>query len=541
MKTGKGKKIAIIGGALALVVLAAGLLALGSWRQNRTMLAGLETAAVQRGDLRITVDADGAVRSNQTALLMWKTSGTVDQVYFQLGDAVNAGAELASLDETSLPQAIILARVELINAQRQLDNLLQSSARQAQALKAVEDAQHALEDARDPTKAQAAAKEELAAAQKDLEEAERQLRILTKPPAQEAIDQAYANLLMAEKKLNDTLKTYRSIEHNVQRNPKTYWFFESRPLYQRILDSLEMKKAQDQRAYEESLKRYNNLQKPADPQDIAIAQAAVELAKAQAAQAERHWERVKDGAFPADLAVLEASLADAQRELERWRNGPNPDEVAAARARVEAAQAALSLPALAAPFTGKITDVSVKAGDKVAPGSLAFRLDDTAHLLVDVLVSEVDVNRIHEGQAAELTLDGAPGRTYHGVVTDTPDVGVDLQGVMSFPVTVEISDGDDALRPGMTAAVTLVVDEIKDALLVPNQALRFENGQRVVYVQRDGQFVPVQVKLGATSKDTSQVLEGDVQPGDTVLLNPSEALSGSGGIIRPRMLVRMMR
>ena len=93
----------------------------------------------------------------------------------------------------------------------------------------------------------------------------------------------------------------------------------------------------------------------------------------------------------------------------------------------------------------------------------------------------------------------------------------------------------------MTAAVTLVVDEIKDALLVPNQALRFENGQRVVYVQRDGQFVPVQVKLGATSKDTSQVLEGDVQPGDTVLLNPSEALSGGGGIIRPRMLVRMMR
>ena len=140
---------------------------------------------------------------------------------------------------------------------------------------------------------------------------------------------------MAEKKLNDTLKTYRSIEHNVKRNPKTYWFFESRDLYQRILNSLEIKKASDQRAYEESLKRYNNLQKPADPQDIAIAQAAVELAKAQAAQAERHWERVKDGSSPADLAVLEASLADAQRELERWRNGPNPDEVAAARARVK--------------------------------------------------------------------------------------------------------------------------------------------------------------------------------------------------------------
>jgi len=140
----------------------------------------------------------------------------------------------------------------------------------------------------------------------------------------------------------------------------------------------------------------------------------VELAKAQMAQAERHWERAKDGTNPADLAVLEASLADAQRELERWQNGPNPDEVAAARARVEAAQAALSLPRLEAPFAGQITSVSVKPGDNVAPGSLAFRLDDTSHLLVDVLVSEVDVNRIQEGQAAELTLDGIPGRTYHG-------------------------------------------------------------------------------------------------------------------------------
>ena len=244
------------------------------------------------------------------------------------------------------------------------------SARQAQALKAVEDAQHALEDAGDPTKAQAAAKEELAAAQKDLEEADRQLRILTKPPAQEAIDQAYANLLMAEKKLNDTLKTYRSIEHNVKRNPKTYLFFESRHLYQRILNSLELKKAQDQRAYEESLKRYNNLKAPADPDDVALAQAAVELAKAQVAQAERHWERVKDGASPVDLAVLEASLADAQRELERWRNGPNPDEVTAARARVEAAQAALSLPVL------EPGSIEAPVGEFEQPEVAAWRPDD---------------------------------------------------------------------------------------------------------------------------------------------------------------------
>ena len=256
----------------------------------------------------------------------------------------------------------------------------------------------------------------------------------------------------------------------------------------------------------------------------------MELAKAQAAQAERHWERVKDGASPADLAVLEASLADAQRELERWRNGPNPDEVAAARAHVEAAQAALSLPVLAAPFTGKITDVSVKVGDKVAPGSLAFRLDDTARLLVDVLVSEVDVNRIHEGQAAELTLDGASGRTYHGVVTKTPVVGVDLQGVTSFPVTVEISDGDDALRPGMTGSRhPWWWMRSRTPCCFPTRRCASKTGSAWCTCSGMGDSYGAG-EAGCDQQGHLQVLEGDVQPGDMVLLNPSEALSGSGGI-----------
>ena len=542
MRTRKGKRIAIFAGVLALVLLlVAGLLALGGLRQNQIALAGLETALLQRGDLQVTVDADGVVRSNQTALLAWKTSGTVDQVQVELGENVQAGQELSSLENTSLPQPVILAQVELINAQRQLDNLLLSTAQQAQAMKAVEDAQHALEDTRDPTKAQAAAMDKMAAAQKDLEAAERQLYILTRQPSQEALDQAQANLLLAEKVLKDTLKSYRSIEHRVNMNPKRYLFFESRALYRRILDSLEIKRVRDQRAYEELLKRYNNLKAPADPNDVALAQAALELAKAQMAQAERQWERVKEGSSPADLAVLEANLADAQRERIRWQDGPNPDEVVAARARVEAAEAALSLPRLNAPFAGQITSLSVKPGDNVSPGSLAFRLDDTSRMLVDVLVSEVDVNRIHAGQAAQLAFDGVPERVYNGVVVDVPAVGEEIQGVMSFPVQIEISDADEAIRPGMTAAVTLVVDEVKDALLIPNQALRFEDGQRVVYVQRDGQFIPVPVKLGATASDLSQVLDGDLQAQDQVLLNPSEALGEAGLSIRPRMLMRLQR
>ncbi len=517
----RGVKI-LIGFCLTLLLAGAVWFVLGRLRLAR---ADLETESVQRGDLKITVSADGFVRSNQSAVLAWKTSGTVERVLVRTGDHVVVGQALATLAETSLPQAVILARAEMIQAQRELDRLLESEIQRARALKAVDDARNLLEDARDPSRLQAAAWQELAAARRTLEDAERQLAILTRPVPQAALDQAAANLLMAERVLNRTLEDIRLYEQRVRKNPRNYMFWESRALYQQILEGLEQKRLRDQRAYEDSLRRYRQLQEPPNPNDVALAEAAVELAKAQVAHAERKWQRAKEGASPGDIAVLEAQLADALRELERWKEGPDPDQVQAAQARLEAARAAMRLPRLEAPFGGMITSVSIKPGDKVTPGSLAFRLDDTSRMLADVFVSEVDVNRVQPGQLVTLTFDGIPGKVYSGVVLDVSAVGEQVQGVVSFRVVVEIADADQAVRPGMTAAATMVVKEIKDALLVPNRALRFHEGQRVVYVLRDGQALPVPLTLGDASTEYTQVLAGDLRPGDLVIVSPLTELA----------------
>jgi HlyD family secretion protein len=99
-------------------------------------------------------------------------------------------------------------------------------------------------------------------------------------------------------------------------------------------------------------------------------------------------------------------------------------------------------------------------------------------------------------------------------------MGASVQGVVSFRVTVELDDADASVRPGLTAAVNLVVEEIEDVLLVPNRAVRVRDGDRVVYVLRDGlpQFVPI--RLGVSSETDSEVLDGDLQEGDLIILNP---------------------
>jgi len=96
-------------------------------------------------------------------------------------------------------------------------------------------------------------------------------------------------------------------------------------------------------------------------------------------------------------------------------------------------------------------------------------------------------------------------------------------------VTVELTDADALVKPGMTAAVTISVKEVQDALLVPNRAVRVVDSKRTVYLLQNGQPVAVEVRLGATSDTNSEVVGGDLKEGDLIILNPPSNAFGPGG------------
>lgn len=228
-----------------------------------------------------------------------------------------------------------------------------------------------------------------------------------------------------------------------------------------------------------------------------------------------------------DLALAKAKLDDARREYERLSGG-NTLDVAAAQARVDAAQATLNMAQVVAPFAGTVTEAHTLPGDQVGAGATAFRLDNLSSLLVDVKVSEVDINSISIGQTVTLTFDAILGRAYHGEVVEVTQAGTADQGVVNFTVTVELTDADSLVKPGMTAAVNIVVEEMQDVLLVPNRAVRLVDGERVVYLLVDGQPVKKDIRLGSSSDTMSVVTGGDVKEGDTVILNPPVEF-GPGG------------
>ncbi|MGB7114552.1 MAG: efflux RND transporter periplasmic adaptor subunit, partial [Anaerolineales bacterium] len=195
---------------------------------------------------------------------------------------------------------------------------------------------------------------------------------------------------------------------------------------------------------------------------------------------------------------------------------------------VAAAEATLKQAWIEAPFDGTITNAKPQPGDQVAPNMEAFRLDDLSRLLMDVEVSEVDINRIRVGQDVEISFDAILDKEYHGAVIEVDPVGTSNQGVVDFTVTVELTDADEGVKPGMTAAVNTIVEYLEDVLLVPNRAVRFVEGQRVVYILVDNQPSPVSITLGVSSDTMSEVLEGELQVGDLIVLNPPQEFDRNG-------------
>jgi HlyD family secretion protein len=222
-----------------------------------------------------------------------------------------------------------------------------------------------------------------------------------------------------------------------------------------------------------------------------------------------------------NLALKTSQLADAQREFDRLNNG-NMADIAAAQARVDAAQATLNLARVVSPFAGTVTEAHPLPGDQVGAGDTAFRLDNLSSLLVDVKVSEVDINNVTIGQPVSLTFDAILGKEYHGEVAEVTQAGTEDQGVVNFTVTVEVTHADSMVKPGMTAAVNVVVNEMQNVLLIPNRAVRVVNGQRVVHLLVDGKAVQKDISLGSSSDTMSVLASGDVKEGDTIILNPPD-------------------
>ena len=445
-------------------------LVLDNQNARKAAAAELQTVEVTRGELVAIIGATGTVRANQSAVLTWQTSGRVGTINVEVGEKVASETILAELVESSLPQNVILAQADLVEAQRSLDNLLNSNLNRARAQLNLANAKDAYERA------------VWSNWQGDT----------ARTTNQNKIDAATAEVTLARDRVDTAEENYDKVDERDDDDP----------LKANALSTL----ANARESLDKAIKDLNYLVQNPNENELAISGGKVAVALAEYEDAQREWERQKDGA--------------------------DPDDIAAAKARITAIRATMALSHISTPFGGTITEVNVMPGDLVNTGSVAFRLDDLSHLLVDVQVPEVDINRIVVGQPVDLTFDAISNQAYQGKVHSVARVGTSESGLVNFEVTIEILNPDEQVLPGMTAGVNIIVSQLEDVLTVPNRAIRLVNNQPVVYILKNNAPVEVNIEIGASSDSMSEIISGDLKEGDKVILNPPSSfldMNFSGG------------
>ena len=210
------------------------------------------------------------------------------------------------------------------------------------------------------------------------------------------------------------------------------------------------------------------------------------------------------------------------------------DSLRAAELQMSSAEKTISHYTIDAPISGTIVDKKVKAGDKLSANDTAMQnlctIYDMSYLEMKLNVDELKIRSLEVGQEVDITADAVQGETYKGVISSILVAGTTANGSTSYPVTVRIDDMGELL-PGMNATAKITTASVKNVLALPNAAL--VRGSYVL-VTRDSPsaanaetsmtapdgYVYVKVTTGISDDDYIEVKSG-LQEGDTIAYDNS--------------------
>lgn len=208
-----------------------------------------------------------------------------------------------------------------------------------------------------------------------------------------------------------------------------------------------------------------------------------------------------------------------------------------ADASLQEAQINLDYTDIISPVDGVVVSRNVDVGQTVAASfqtpTLFLIAQDLTKMQVDAAVSESDIGEVREGQAATFSVDAYPGKPFQGRVAQVRNAPTTVQNVVTYDVVIAVDNADLALKPGMTATVSVTTARREDVPRISLRALRFNpdrkpsatpevgaqvrvpKGPPTLWVlQPDGQVQNAEVTLGIRNDQYAELISGPVKIGD---------------------------
>ncbi len=235
-----------------------------------------------------------------------------------------------------------------------------------------------------------------------------------------------------------------------------------------------------------------------------------------------------------DAAKTKADAAKAQVLVDKAK-------VSQAEAKLKEAELQLRYTRIEAPVDGIVVARNMDVGQTVTASfqtPVLFKIaEDLTRMQVHTNVDEADIGRVKTGQSATFTVPAFPDTEFAAEVTQIRNDPKIEQNVVTYNVILDVENKNLKLRPGMTANVRIRLNEVPDALIVPDQALRFvpsesiigpttlpelKPGERRLWKLENGNNIkPILVRVGIVGIEGIQIFTDEVKAGDKVVVEAS--------------------
>jgi HlyD family secretion protein len=184
---------------------------------------------------------------------------------------------------------------------------------------------------------------------------------------------------------------------------------------------------------------------------------------------------------------------------------------------------------IVSPMAGSVIGKPLSAGELVAQGvnnpTVILTVADMSKMQIEANIDQTDIGKIALGQKVTFTVDAYPGKEFSGMVTTISRKATVSGNVTYYPVTIDVTNAENLLNPGMVARVSVIVSESQGVLTLPLSAIRSDKtGKYVVVAGPNGQTQNVPVKTGNTGDDRVEIISG-LSAGDKVVVAQVKAQS----------------
>ncbi|MFO7917709.1 MAG: efflux RND transporter periplasmic adaptor subunit [Anaerolineae bacterium] len=271
--------------------------------------------------------------------------------------------------------------------------------------------------------------------------------------------------------------------------------------------------------------------------DCDSAEAQVLNAEVAVEIAETKYEQLLEPPKSSTLASAKAQIAQAEATLHQLSTSPSGEDIAIAEAQVRQAQVSVDTArekledlVLRAPFEGRLALWDLNREELVSVGTPVGTLIDASRYHIDVNIDETEIGQVAVGQKVRISLDAFPDEEIMGHVAQIDLAGESVQGLVVYGVRIDIEETDLPLKPLMTAAADVIVEAKEGVLLVPNRALRRDEGGKYVEVLKDNVPTRVDIETGISDDERTEIVSGLEEGEEVIVTKPREDILDGGGL-----------